>query len=1112
MWTGLLEPRTRVYCGSLWHSLVEIVRQLLIGNASTVWMIGRPAEGPATQESLKVFHQLRDWLIAAGWLDPLIPLSTDCHNALAIAIPSPRGPSQHGNVERIGLAETPPAAAVLRCFTRLRLKSRPDATPAIVIVEAWREDPQALDTLYLLGDAFTERFPIDAELTSVEDRIRLLLTTQPQPNRPAVSWPREDFLRCREAALLLRPLWEAVHGVARPLAIPRCVDAPRKVAVRLSAKALAKYDRLAWIEDLQDLRTLPQGDPVGSVHEWGAHRVLEPNRTGSILPRGADGLGPLLTIAVRETPSNPVVSDANAPFPCPDAAEADGQLALWFEGLGGVRHIGPNSYLYRFGRRSVLFDAGFDATKDGWLGLPAFERLERLDAIVITHAHLDHVGSIPLLLSLFPEVPVYCTRATFEILYPTMEDSARVTQWRFEATGELPALTPELVRSLRPERFRFVEYGQSLAVPEVPGLTMTFHNAGHLIGSLYTEMQFQGVKIVHTGDISLEDSAVLEGLRLAGKSADHLVMEATYGARSEFGRTQRREHIAQFLQAVGKITDQGGSVLVPSFVLGRAQELVGLLARWNRETNRQVRIRTVGMVNRINEIIRLRLCSLMPAFDDETFSYVEPLTIGRTDLDEQQRRQAAMDAFERAAADGPCVIVASHGMMAEGTSSYLLARAILTSGGSKHGIFICGYMDPRTPGFRLLHRREQPVIDLGENDRVPRTIPAENIAYYSISSHASFEELVELADTVPTKTVTLIHGDAASLDHLRDYLQQRFQQTNRSVAVFAPAMGERIFFGRVPMPEGWTPFPAVAPAPSSPVPATVSRLDHRSGFTLSGLTADGNRLWSLFAVGRHRATVGLASKRIPAERIDRVVLRSPTAAPRTVYDRFRGIGQHDRFEVPAPGAYRLQILWTESNGSQRDVWINLLAGGELRPIRTRLSAGRPVLEILVGGSLFPRLERLSPGEFLPDLPIRRVEWLEPRRMLRISLEPMSGIGEFAEVLPTIRWANGFVQHGPLLPELTIDPDVQVIPERLQVGRPSRIRYCAVPRPIAAQVHDYPTTLTDDAIEFTPSRTGPARLFLCFPTLDGGSEWREIAVMMIEDANVSEPLRWPKTAS
>src|SRR5262249_31664915 len=145
----------------------------------------------------------------------------------------------------------------------------------------------------------------------------------------------------------------------------------------------------------------------------------------------ARGSGPL--VPIRTTPAE-ARGDAAA-----FEHETENRLRISFEGLGGVREIGANAYYYRFGRRGLLIDAGFDATREGWLGLPALDRISRLDAIVLTHAHLDHVGAVPLVLEAFPGVPVYCTRATYALLLPTLSDSANVANSRAAKTGELPA-------------------------------------------------------------------------------------------------------------------------------------------------------------------------------------------------------------------------------------------------------------------------------------------------------------------------------------------------------------------------------------------------------------------------------------------------------------------------------------------------------------------------------------------------------------------------------------------------------------------------------------------------------------------------------------------------
>src|SRR5262249_37882438 len=212
--------------------------------------------------------------------------------------------------------------------------------------------------------------------------------------------------------------------------------------------------------------------------------------------------------------------------------------------------------------RGLLVDAGYDATRDGWLGVPALERIRRLDAIILTHAHLDHVGALPLLLAIFPRVPVYCTMPTFAVLGPTLRDSARVAAIRQSETGEAPSMSRGLANLVTRDRFRIFPYDVLTAIPEIPGLTVAFRDAGHVIGSAAAQLSFGGVDIIHPGDISVENQHLLRGLRISELSADHVVMEGTYSGEPAFTRADRRAAVEEFFDALRERLVDGGSVLI----------------------------------------------------------------------------------------------------------------------------------------------------------------------------------------------------------------------------------------------------------------------------------------------------------------------------------------------------------------------------------------------------------------------------------------------------------------------------------------------------------------------------------------------------------------------
>ena len=1082
----LLDLKPEVLCDTVHGALTGIVQQLLVTGHAAVDLVGRATDRPAV-DARTAFDRVCSILVQSHFIDADTPVSETRAGIPKIRVPNPYYRSLHLPVRLRIDSQSEPAAVLLHAFLvlRVRYQTTVGSIPTMRL-ETSTTDDFGLDVLYLAADSFTERYPLTADIAKNGEKVTLTLTGEPMLVVGGLTWARDDYVRCRDTCLLIRPLREALDGPTRPLVVPREVrGALGGVRVRLPEQARERTKSVRWLGTIQELRHPAGGAGVESPGPVGEHFSVTPATGGYIAAGGEAGTDAILSVRCLAStgPREVIVPEGD-----------DGSVAIALEAIGGAREIGANSYYYAFGHRGVLVDAGFDATRDGWLGLPAFERLFRVDAIVLTHAHLDHIGAVPILLAAFPNVPVFCTRATLAVLLPQLADSAKVSELRFQQTGEAPALLRGLVDSIRPEQFRLLDYRVRSAIPEIPGLTVEFFDAGHTIGSACARFEFADVTILHTGDISVEDQHLLRGMPVAEVAADHVVMEGTYGGDPGFDRAHRRAAVDEFLVALAERIDAGGSVLLPAFSLGKAQELVALLVSWSTQNGRSIPIWTVGMVNRINEVSGTH-ASFLPKVVGKPFTVAKPFPALPKGIDNVERSAFYAQTFFELANNEACVVIASHGMMAEGTGSYLIGRAILGNDDQRHAILLTGYMDPRSPGFRLSHQRGEAVIDFGPGDAIKRRIPSERIQFHRLTSHASYEELVDVAVSVPSRSVTLIHGEGQGLDGLVRDIRQRLDALGRDLVLRAPAIGERVLIERVSPPESWD----VETEPADELPSLGSgrKFDRATGLSVRGLTAD--RRWALIPVGQASVTLALESNRIDPSRIDRLDLRRERGNTRVVFDRARGDGDVSRIVLTEPGKFALTITVRDPSGQIVRADLPVSCGAEIRAIRTTLEAARPVLELEVGGTFDPEVFEITAERNDWRLDHEDVSWEPISRVLRIRLKSSTVIGTIEDVQLRIRWPNGFIQSGPSLAGFTLEPRVDFEPGPAKVGVPSRVRVRSTPAPVRARVGGQIYPMDDDGVVFVPNRPGVAAVELEYATLDGDREWREIGSLHVQAA-------------
>jgi cleavage and polyadenylation specificity factor subunit 3 len=444
-----------------------------------------------------------------------------------------------------------------------------------------------------------------------------------------------------------------------------------------------------------------------------------------------------------------------------------------FTVLGGGQEIGANSYLLQIDGLSFLLDAGLHPKKFGQESLPDYSLITReLEAIFISHAHLDHIGSLPLAARQQPQAPIFATLPTKDIALRMLHNTVTVMNIYREEKGlrEYPFFDHEDLRPLERDLVG-LEFnprglgasGRSWRRGERVHLRgevqAQFIPAGHVLGAAGLFLQQGRRRVFYTGDISLTDQALIPGAVLPDEKIDALILECTYAGDGSGYSRRRGDEISAFAREAARILENGGSVLIPAFALGKTQELLYLLHSQTAEGRIPPVPRYIsGLGKSITEIYQDHRRHLRPHVSPLSFETYSVLGL-LNDLSIPELLQE------------PCLIIATNGMMVENTPSARLARWMIRS--EKHGIFFCGYVDPDTLGHRVLHARPGDRLSFlpGED---PAEVKNGNIRRFYLSSHADRSELLQVARALRPRMIVLVHGEKAGMDSLQEELGKDF--------------------------------------------------------------------------------------------------------------------------------------------------------------------------------------------------------------------------------------------------------------------------------------------------------------------------------------------------
>jgi putative mRNA 3-end processing factor len=415
--------------------------------------------------------------------------------------------------------------------------------------------------------------------------------------------------------------------------------------------------------------------------------------------------------------------------------------------LGGCHQVGASAVLVEQAGARLVMDYGIAFSGSQRFPLPTSTR--NLTS-VLSHAHLDHSGSLPLITgSHRHRVPTYSTSLTKELVRLLLTDMLRI------GGGSLAFERTEVQTLL--QNTKTMAYGKSVQIH--PKVKVTLHDAGHIPGSasILVETEANGggaARILYSGDLNTTDTRIVKGarsLRALGE-LDLIIIESTYAQEEHPSRGDVEK---RFTETTRSTLESGGTVLIPSFAVGRAQEILTVLDQ-HRHQRLDYPIFIDGMARKVTRIMQ-----------QHTKEFTGGAMVNQA---AQQAHFIQNKADRKTALEEPAIIIAPAGMLKGGTAQIYLRNIAADSNNS---VLLVGKQLPGTPGAKLLDKGE---ITLDRYQGTPTRYQVKaNVVSFDFSCHVGRQEVLNyLKQAQGNPTVLTMHGEAASCENLALTLQKRF--------------------------------------------------------------------------------------------------------------------------------------------------------------------------------------------------------------------------------------------------------------------------------------------------------------------------------------------------
>ena len=442
-----------------------------------------------------------------------------------------------------------------------------------------------------------------------------------------------------------------------------------------------------------------------------------------------------------------------------------------FRNLTRRREIGANCYMLESGDQRVVMDSGMHPKLAGYPATPDFGPLEEksANAIFITHAHHDHIGSMPVLQRQQPNTPVIMTEITGELANAMLHNSVNVmTKQREESSiHEYPLFTHRELDDCG-RQWSYREIDRSFEVPDTD-LEATMFDAGHILGSTGLMIREGSNTLFYSGDVNFEHQTICRAADFPTSGIDVLVMETTRGTYERPESYSRKGEKERLASVIRETYDAGGAVLIPVFALGKTQEVMLMLHELLEE----------GLIPEC-PLLMGGLSTKVTVLYDHYASRSRRSYPGFRILEDIKMLTPRRKGRQEIVANARSIYALSSGMMTEHTVSNQFAFKFLDN--PRNAICFVGYTDPDSPGYKIRTSKAGDMIKLARD--LPAVPLRARIETFDLSAHATREQIADYVEKVRPKKLLLVHGEEPS----QMWFVNRFKDSIPDTEIIRPEM------------------------------------------------------------------------------------------------------------------------------------------------------------------------------------------------------------------------------------------------------------------------------------------------------------------------------------